>query len=534
MIILDDLIHQFADPFAFFRELVQNAIDSGTGEVEIETRHRDGVGAVVVRDWGEGMSREIIESKLVRLFASTKDDDLTKIGRFGIGFVSVFAIDPDQVVLDTGRSGEYWRVVFGKDRSYELFHLDEPREGTEVRLLKTMTDDEFQAFRQKAESALYKWCRFAETPIVFDGRPVEADFTVDSPCKVRFRKDGTRVIMGMADEGQGFSGYYNRGLTLIETSKSPWPWVKFRIDSPLLEHTLTRDELLWDRHLARATGLLAQMATDDIPGFLMTRLEELARGGTQVDYEIHLRFLKSYLVHQKEFPKAWRKRPFLRDINGQVHSAEDAHRALAELRLMLTAKNGALARELLQPGHLVLHGGLALQEVLREILVQSAPSCLETQFLLLEELRAADVEAASPLKESVQALFAAIDIIPDEVLFVEPASLYGEKQQTTAVFRLPTGRGPIQREAWQAPLGSGTTVVFNLAHDVDGQSLMPLVELAIEEPEWAGLALVDSLAVTPGVDPRLLEEARRRRRARLRSARHPTPRDAPLRLGENP
>ena len=42
-------------------------------------------------------SREIIETKLTRLFSSQKDGDRTKIGKFGIGFVSVFAIGPDVV-----------------------------------------------------------------------------------------------------------------------------------------------------------------------------------------------------------------------------------------------------------------------------------------------------------------------------------------------------------------------------------------------------------------------------------------------------
>ena len=33
--ILDELVHQFADPVSCFRELIQNSIDAGTSEIEI-------------------------------------------------------------------------------------------------------------------------------------------------------------------------------------------------------------------------------------------------------------------------------------------------------------------------------------------------------------------------------------------------------------------------------------------------------------------------------------------------------------------
>ncbi|PCC66914.1 hypothetical protein SAMN02745121_00356 [Nannocystis exedens] len=56
------------------------------------------------------MDRRIIDTKLTRLFSSTKDDDRTKIGRSGVGFVSVFALQPC--------AGEHWRVGFRPDRTF--------------------------------------------------------------------------------------------------------------------------------------------------------------------------------------------------------------------------------------------------------------------------------------------------------------------------------------------------------------------------------------------------------------------------------
>ena len=33
---LDDLINQFSDPMSFFRELIQNALDAGCDEVDVD------------------------------------------------------------------------------------------------------------------------------------------------------------------------------------------------------------------------------------------------------------------------------------------------------------------------------------------------------------------------------------------------------------------------------------------------------------------------------------------------------------------
>mgnify|MGYP000890693624 CR=1 FL=1 len=107
---LDNLVDQFSDPFAFLRELVQNSIDAGSHRVDIEfefTPHQEGnrgVFVLHVNDTGEGMTREIIDTKLTRLFSSAKEDDYTKIGKFGIGFVSIFARQrlPQQRVFGVG------------------------------------------------------------------------------------------------------------------------------------------------------------------------------------------------------------------------------------------------------------------------------------------------------------------------------------------------------------------------------------------------------------------------------------------------
>ena len=133
--VVDNLVTQFSSPLHCFRELVQNSIDAGSGAVDIwldfipdEGGGASGVIEIHVDDAGEGMNEEIIDDQLTTLFSSTKEDDLTKIGKFGIGFVSVFALGPKGVLVQTGRDGEYWEVFFDHDRSFYKSPLETPIE----------------------------------------------------------------------------------------------------------------------------------------------------------------------------------------------------------------------------------------------------------------------------------------------------------------------------------------------------------------------------------------------------------------------
>ncbi len=285
--IMQELVSQFSDPHAFFRELIQNAIDAGSGEVEIFFEYDDAAGVMTahVNDFGEGMTREIIESKLTRLFSSAKDSDFTKIGKFGIGFVSVFAVQPDAVCVDTGRNGDFWRVLFDRDRDYELIRLDEPVEGTQVRVIKRLTAREYDAFRARATEVIRYWCRHVRAPVIVDGEEINAAFDLEAPIKVTHEEEGTRVVAGFVRSHQAPYGFYNRGLTLKEGDESPWPHVALKIDSRYLEHTLTRDQVLQDEHYVKAMKLLGDVATERLPRELFARLEEHAASGDVGEWE---------------------------------------------------------------------------------------------------------------------------------------------------------------------------------------------------------------------------------------------------------
>lgn len=224
------LVDQFSDPFAFIRELIQNSIDAGASRIDVRMTLADGVLEIALEDDGEGMDLATIEGYLLVKFRSTKDRDLTKIGKFGIGFVSVFAMRPFEVTVDTGRDAIWHRVVFDETLAYELLRMPDPFEGTTVRLRCAVRDRaEAAAVCAKVHDSAVRWCRYAETevtttalgiPGAWTDRPIRCPFVLDVPITVREEADtladgGFLAIVGPHPGERPPIGFYNQGPWLI-------------------------------------------------------------------------------------------------------------------------------------------------------------------------------------------------------------------------------------------------------------------------------------------------------------------------------
>ena len=523
--ILDDVVHQFSDPLAFLRELVQNAIDAGTGEIEIDLEYRPVGGrpsaVITVQDWGEGMNRAIIEDKLLRLFRSGKDEDLTKIGRFGIGFVSVFALEPAHVVVDTGRDGRFWRVVFDSDRTYELFESDDPVEGTRVQIFRPMGEENFRRLRERAEAVVITWCKHARVPLYFCGRDVRQPFDVDSPIKTTYQVEGTQVVMGWSTDLYAEVGYYHRGLTLQERRYRPWLWTIYKIDSRYLEHTLTRDQLLEDGHFSKAMEILKELAEERMPELLIDEMERAAAEGDAELHEHCCRFLAFYLHREQPFRRAWRRRAIFRVGGAKTATPDEITHAMRDGRLYQARHDAELVNWFGDRG-MVAIGGEELAK-LWLVLTGRAPEILDEQHLFLEDLRRQQSQTTRELTGAVKNLCVRAGFGLDEALMVEANDLSASLRGfwVLSVPHQRAGDGPIEPHAEKMTLripaakalGEGRTLLINGRHDGVRQ-LLTLVE---SEPEWAALALLeatcrvdgDSLVVAAASlrQERLLEES---------------------------
>ncbi len=325
---LENLIEQFTDVFCFYRELVQNSLDAGTNRVDIyleflppEKNKKEGVMIIHVDDYGEGMNRYIIEHELTRLFSSSKEKDLTKIGKFGIGFVSVFAIKPEAVIVDTSKDGEDWRVIFDKDKNFELRRLEYPVEGTKIQILKSCNYQYFKHFLKKSEDTVRFWCKHSEAEIYFQDELVNEPFDIPSPLKIHKTREEAEVVAGYTKESVPFYGFYNQGLTLMEGHQEFYKGIAFKIKSKYLEHTLTRDNIRKDENYWKAMEILEEITTQELPILLFQSLErELEKGRESHRFKQIVPFAYMYLKEPSSIPPKAKTFKIAKDVCGNYVS----------------------------------------------------------------------------------------------------------------------------------------------------------------------------------------------------------------------
>jgi molecular chaperone HtpG len=204
--LLDILIHSvYTSKDVFVRELISNATDalekvrfmdaSGTTlqdpdlslEVRIETDKEKSL--LVVSDSGVGMTADEVEAnigtiahsgatafleQLKRDNQSEQSDDVNLIGRFGVGFYSVFMV-AKKVVL-TSRSGDpsAEAVVWTSDGA-GTYTLDTPEEevprGTRIEIHLNDDDSQF-ADEDEIKSVIQRYSNFVPFPVLVNGEQI--------------------------------------------------------------------------------------------------------------------------------------------------------------------------------------------------------------------------------------------------------------------------------------------------------------------------------------------------------------------------
>ncbi|MBI5624138.1 MAG: ATP-binding protein [Elusimicrobia bacterium] len=283
--LVKDLVDQFSDPLAFYRELIQNSIDAGSNRIDVvlEYDEKTGVARFSVEDDGEGMDERIIDDYFLVLFRSTKEDDLTKIGKFGVGLVSVFSLRPELVRVHTAKAGESWRLDFPSFRRYDKYRVAAMREGTLVEIFKKLEPAAYARLAQDSLKTVRFWCRYSETRITFQdrragGEPVMVNEPFDLPggASLRHSEEGTELVLGFSAEPKPLFGFYNKGLTLKEGFHPHFAGVSFRIKSRYLEHTITRDNVLEDDNYRKAMDIVARLVEEKLPPLLRQEMKDAA------------------------------------------------------------------------------------------------------------------------------------------------------------------------------------------------------------------------------------------------------------------
>lgn len=348
--LLERLVAQFASPYDFLRELVQNAMDAGSDRVEVTLESHPVAGGsddelifeLTVADTGRGMDETTVDNELTRLFSSGKAEDRTMAGGFGIGFVSVFAWEPEAVLLQTGRAGESIELLFGADRSFEKSVVDQPVEGTTVVMFRRGRAAERDAVSDAVRDSLWRWCRYCPLEITFEdidtGEPPELiedrpdppegalaaqDDRGDSRLQVAFGVPAHAVLM-------------RRGLILAEGSpRQILPDVAERLgrtvehlrvwaDSPLLRTTLARDKVVDDDgrvEIGRRVAALVEALRADLFRRLETLVAETEIWGADAHGRygmLHGHLLLECVTADGDYIDELRRRRILRAVGTQT------------------------------------------------------------------------------------------------------------------------------------------------------------------------------------------------------------------------
>ncbi len=395
---LANLVNQFARPLDFLRELAQNSIDAGSPRIDVAVAFEppgarsegdaEGVLRISVDDFGEGMDEDIIDNQLTRLFSSSKEDDLTKIGKFGIGFTSIFAIRPEAVLLRTGRHGEYWELLFHADRSFDKVRIEEPVQGTQITLFKRMPRSRVSGFVQEVRFVLDYWCEHSDTPITFDDRTAERaveptegpdpfaafaeagalpsaerinrPLSIESDLWHQHTEDGIEVVIGYARPPR--FGFYNGGLTLLNTQNTDvlghfheqLGHLSFKVKHDGLEHTLTRDNVLHDHNWERSMKAVLR-ARAGLRGELVDRCVAAAAAGAPLG-QWHARLAAECRTPDSvKFVESLEACALWRDLQGTPRTLRDIRKQEGRIGGVLVADQaGPLTEALLQLGLLLL------------------------------------------------------------------------------------------------------------------------------------------------------------------------------------
>ncbi len=531
---LAELVDQFADPLAFLRELVQNSIDAGSAEVEVRCEFTPAQAAagpaappaadppgtliIYVDDWGCGMDRQTIDHRLTRLFASDKEGDRTKIGKFGIGFVSVFALRPDAVCVDTGRAGESFRVLFHADRTFTRIRLPEAIDGTKIQVIKAMPQSEAAQLTRRIKKALRFYCRHVQIELRYAGELLSGPLSLsaagsgepgepDTVIQLSERTADMHVLVGFTPQQQpDLGGFFNRGLTLLE-QPSGIAGISFKIDSPHFSHTLSRDAVIKDAHHQRAMAAVQRLSAGPLREKLCLQLEAAILAGAPDERVAPLQKRLAECLLREPLPKSCVQRRCVRLSQGEPVTLATCQLAAANQRLIIAEKHSPLSSPLAAMGWLVLPGWQS--ELAQALYAGNEPPQAAALYVLpLRPPAGGDAEAGTALCGGVLELLRGIDAA---VTAVELGLLGGtdadaDAEPPAVAQEKPFMLGERRGAALGAALlrGPRRTLILNCRH----AAVRSLLPLALGEPElsaytMAKLCLLGE-SLTPELDGRLL------------------------------
>jgi HSP90 family molecular chaperone len=89
------------DRMVFLREFAQNSRDANASQIGIAAEFIEGQFVLTFGDNGVGMDYDHARNFLFTLYASSKENEASSAGRFGVGFWSVLLFEPTIIEIES-------------------------------------------------------------------------------------------------------------------------------------------------------------------------------------------------------------------------------------------------------------------------------------------------------------------------------------------------------------------------------------------------------------------------------------------------
>jgi hypothetical protein len=197
---------------------------------------------------------------------------------------------------------------------------------------------------------------------------INEDFEVPGECMTRETHPETSTEIVLAYRREPTYGFYNRGLTLLYTSDTHaalearaarFGHIALKIKSGYLEHTLSRETILKDRHYDQAVAFLVGAADGPLLQALVGELGRLASLERPDPADLERYFLLLGFLHDEPAQSlfASSKKPILRSLEAGPLSLHDVHDAVRhDGRIFITSQPTQVTRMLADQEIPVLYG----------------------------------------------------------------------------------------------------------------------------------------------------------------------------------
>ena len=196
------------DPWAFLRELAQNARDAGAGLITVDGGwDHQGNDVLVFHDDGCGMSMEHARRFLFRLYSSSKELQRTSAGQYGIGFWSVLRFEPDDLVIESATTEAAWAISADTEFQLQEIPCGLTSPGTRVTLRRRSQLSTEGEFVEALGDGLNRYCRHlrrndrqaSRLEVRFGGRTITRPLSLPGPLSLRFRHGAVEGVVGLAE-----------------------------------------------------------------------------------------------------------------------------------------------------------------------------------------------------------------------------------------------------------------------------------------------------------------------------------------------